>query len=285
MAEQCTVTIIEHDNGELSVTGNDQKYIIDFERSFRVEIRSLLVNQSFDGFDKTMRQNVRGVCSLDSHEQLSVIGDPKNKTKTININIDPINDDEYDRDGDRGEFGHTARVYFFDYIEPTWGIWIGMTVTTYNHLVSEIRAGQVKKLSVDVKFFDLDGRAFKGNMYTDEPFNQHATASHHFTWFLRPRKADGDVRTPESARGIVENISWCGEEWCSAAGEDPEWADEDPEWAESEPTKTDIQLDKLLQHVDSLASSALAVHTTLTRLGWMALIVLTVSLLLKLTSF
>lgn len=279
-----SVKIIEHDNGELSVVGNDQKYTSDFIRSLRVQFRSLLVFQRFYGSDKTMSQYIRGVCTLDPHEHLGVIGDPKNKSNSLNVHIDSISDDEYDRDGDHGEYGHTVHIGFSDFGEPTWTMWIGVTVTTFNHLTSEIRAGQVKSLSAYVKFFDLEGRAFKSNMYTDERYREERGAPWNpITWFLRPGKADGDVRAPEDARGIVESISWCGEEWCSTADEASELAEGEVSEAR-ESTKTGIQLDKLLQHVDNLASSALAVHTTLKRLGWMALIFLTVNLLLKLKS-
>lgn len=273
MNEKRTVNVVEGKAGKLSLRDEQQYYDEHFIRSFAVEAQSLrmieFIDKSFDvyGEETKILPRLKGVCSPRDARSVRIIGRPELRGTNLTLSIIPSSNPKIDAvaklpDGDL----ERKAVLGWGFGEP----WLEITIPSviFLHLVSEIRGGWLRRLTVSVDF--------KRNMFLTTDWMYEEPPYEPRDWFLRPSKEDGDTDNPEMAEGVVRNMSWGGEEWHAPTVAE---AVEHEGSEASQPSKTDIQLDRLLRDVASIAGSAQKIKSVIARVGWILIATVVAGLL------
>ncbi len=147
-----------------------------------------------------LQTTVQGKIHIQDDYGFSVIGDPSNKTKVLEVSFKELTTA---KDIDLGEetlvlgrYGEASLLF----LDGDWEIgsdaswWLGCSLdgSTFQALCSAVRAGNLKWLNVGIQL---------GELFSDE--FEYAPMSIKRTLFLRPSKSDNDASRPQPARGYV----------------------------------------------------------------------------------
>lgn len=229
----------EKDNA-LIETLSDGKEKIYYPKKFatRWNCEKLQVNQAF-AYREESDQNpprletfITGTARLVSDYDVSVIGEPENKTVAVEISFRPndspdllaVREHENQNSNIRLSGGPYGRAHMgFNRADweirskDNWWLECYLHSTTLQPLISAISSGVLDKVSLSVEL---------RNFYTDEPPYVPFHDKAHL--FLRPNKSDNTINNPEVAHGWLEGI-WLKLEGVELSQRKQEFVQEEPE--------------------------------------------------------
>lgn len=152
---------------------------------------------------------VTGTARLSSDYDVSVIGEPENRTTTVELSFRPDDSPELlkksESETEESKY-RLCRSYgraFMGFNRGDWEIrsndqwWLECHLhsTALQHLINSISAGTLSQASLSVRL---------NNLYTDEP--PYVPFSREAHLFLRPDKRDNTINAPEVAFGWLEGL-------------------------------------------------------------------------------
>lgn len=147
-----------------------------------------------------LQTTVQGKIHIQDDYGFSVIGDPNNNTKELEVSFNELTTSTEIDLGEEtlifGKFGEATLLF----VDGDWEIgsdaswWLGCNLDglTFQALCSAVRAGSLRWLNVGVQL---------GELFSDE--FEYAPISIKRNYFLRPSKTDNDASHPQPARGYV----------------------------------------------------------------------------------
>lgn len=216
--EKVSIKLRDSDeNGALVETREDGKEATYYPKQFatRWSCESLQIRQGFadreDGDHGPPRTitYITGIARLSSDYDLSVIGEPDNKTVTVGLSFRPddssdlIEESENERNESRYRLSrpHGRAVLGFNRadweIQPDdeWWLECRLHSTALQPLIDAISAGTLTQARLSVRLH---------NLYTDEsPYVPFVREAH---LFLRPDKRDNTIDMPEIAHGWLDAL-------------------------------------------------------------------------------
>lgn len=198
---------------ETTEDGTEQTY---YPKRFAVywEAEKLQICQGFeprtndDSNPPNVITSVKGTARLKSDYYVSVIGEPKNKTATVELYIHQDDSPTLlkidDHEPEPGLFfsppyGRACMGFSRADLEiqsnDQWWLECRLHSSALRHLIGAIQNGTVERVTLSVRL---------NNLFTDEPPYVPYISSEHL--FLRPSTKDDTIETPEMAHGWLEGL-------------------------------------------------------------------------------
>lgn len=152
---------------------------------------------------------VTGIARLSSDYDVSVIGEPENRTTTVELSFRPddspdlLKKNENETEESRYRLSRSYGRALMGFNRADWEVrsndqwWLECHLhsTALQHLINAISAGTLSQASLSVRL---------NNLYTDEP--PYVPFSREAHLFLRPDKRDNTINAPEIAFGWLEAL-------------------------------------------------------------------------------